>query len=84
MLMDYAIEYYNHMLALLGCLGLVAGILLWVRCSTMDFIKCMDEVGLLYCLVSIFVYISYLILELISAVISIYCGLPLDIERFFL
>jgi hypothetical protein len=47
-----------------------------------DFIEHLDEVGLLSCLSSIFVYIAYLGLELISVVISIYCGLPLAIERF--
>jgi hypothetical protein len=47
-----------------------------------DFIECLDEVGLLSCLSSIFVYISYLILELIYAVIFFYCGLPLAIEIF--
>jgi hypothetical protein len=35
-----------------------------------DFIERLDEVGLLSCLASIFVYIAYLRLELISAVIS--------------
>jgi hypothetical protein len=47
-----------------------------------DFIECLEEVGLLSCLAIIFVYISYLRLELISAVISICCGLPLAIEIF--
>jgi hypothetical protein len=41
-----------------------------------DFIECLDEVGLLSCLASIFVYIAYLRRELISALISICCGLP--------
>ena len=55
MLMDYAIEcdniiYYHHMIALLGFLGLVAGIFLWVKCSMVDFIERLDEVGLLSCL----------------------------------
>jgi hypothetical protein len=47
-----------------------------------DFIECLDKVGLLFCLASIFVYIAYLRIELISAVISVYFGLPLAIERF--
>jgi hypothetical protein len=47
-----------------------------------DFIECLDEVGLLSCLASIFFYIEYLRIELIFAVISICCGLPLAIERF--
>jgi hypothetical protein len=85
--MDYAIKcaniiYYHHMLVFLGCCRLVAGILLWVKCSMVYFIKRLDEVGFLSCLVSILVYISYLRLELISAFISVYCGLPLAIERF--
>jgi hypothetical protein len=85
--MDYGIEcgniiYYHHILAFLGCSGLVAGILLWVKCSTVEFIERLDEVGLLSCLASIFVYIAYLILELIFAFISVCCGLPLAIERF--
>ena len=63
LLMDYAIEcaniiYYHHMLVLLGCWGLVAGIFLWFKVSTMDFIECLDEVGLLSCLSSIFAYIK--------------------------
>jgi hypothetical protein len=33
------------------------------------FIECLDEVGSLSCLVIIFIYIAYLGLELISAVI---------------
>jgi hypothetical protein len=45
-----------------------------------DFIERLDEVGYLSCLVSIFVYIEYLRLELISAVISVFCGLPHAIE----
>jgi hypothetical protein len=49
-----------------------------------DFIEHLDEVGYLSCLVSIFVYIAYVGLELIFAVISIYCGLPLAIEKFSL
>jgi hypothetical protein len=47
-----------------------------------DFIEHMDEVGFLSCLVRIFVYIAYLGLELISAIISVCCGLPHAIERF--
>jgi hypothetical protein len=47
-----------------------------------DLIERRDEVGLLSCLAIIFVYIAYLIIELISAVISICCGLSLAIERF--
>jgi hypothetical protein len=85
--MDYAIEcanniYYHHMLVLLGCWGLAAGILLWVKCSTMDFIERLDEANLLSFFVRIFVYIEYLRLELISTVIYVCCGLPLAIERF--
>jgi hypothetical protein len=49
-----------------------------------DFIECLDEVGFLSCLSRIFVYITYLIVELIYVVISVFCGLPLSIERFFL
>jgi hypothetical protein len=45
-----------------------------------DFNEYLDEVGSLSCLISIFVYISYLRLELISAIISVYCGLPHAIE----
>jgi hypothetical protein len=48
----------------------------------MDFIECLDEVGSLSCLLSILVYIAYLILELIFAVISICCGLLHAIELF--
>jgi hypothetical protein len=48
----------------------------------MDFIKRLDEVGLLSCLAIIFVYIEYLRIELISAVIFVCCGSPLAIERF--
>jgi hypothetical protein len=85
--MDYVIYYANiiychHMLVLLGCRGLVAGISLWVKCSTVDFIEHLDEVGLSSFLASIFVYIAYLRVELIFAVIFVYCGLPLAIERF--
>jgi hypothetical protein len=40
-----------------------------------DFIECLDEVGLLTCLASIFFYIAYLRRELIFAVISVYFGL---------
>jgi hypothetical protein len=47
-----------------------------------DFIGRLDEVGILYCLASIFVYIAYLRIELISKVIFICCSLPLAIERF--
>jgi hypothetical protein len=47
-----------------------------------DFIERLDEVGCLSFLVSIFVYIAYLRLELIYGVISICCGLPHAIERF--
>jgi hypothetical protein len=47
-----------------------------------DFFERLDEVGPLSHLVSIFVYIEYLGLELIYAVISIGCGLPLAIEIF--
>jgi hypothetical protein len=50
----------------------------------MDFIERLDEVGSLSCIVSIFAYISYLRLELISVVISVCCGLPHAIERFSL
>jgi hypothetical protein len=46
-----------------------------------DFIERLDEVGSLSCLVSIFVYIAYLILDLIYIVIFICCGLPLAIPR---
>jgi hypothetical protein len=53
---------------------------LWFKCSTVDFIEHLNEVGLLSCLASIFVYIAYLRIELISVVISFYCGLPLAIE----
>jgi hypothetical protein len=79
--MNYAIEcaniiYYLHMLALLGFLGLVVGISLWVKFSMVDFIERLDEVGILSCIASIFVYITDLIRELISAVIFVYCGLP--------
>ena len=56
------------------------GVLLWVKCSTVDFIERLDEVGLLSCLANIFVYIAYLRLELISVVIFVYCGLPHSIE----
>jgi hypothetical protein len=45
-----------------------------------DFIKRPDEVGSLSCLVSMFVYIAYLRLELIYAVISICFSLPHAIE----
>ena len=74
MLMDYAILYasiiyYHHMLVYLGCWGQVAGITIWVVCSTVVFIEHPDEVGYLSCLVIIFIYISYLGLELIYAVI---------------
>jgi hypothetical protein len=48
----------------------------------MDFIEHLDEVGLLSCLASIFIYIAYLRLELISAVIFFFCGLLLAIEIF--
>jgi hypothetical protein len=48
----------------------------------MDFIDRLDEVGLLSCLASIFFYIEYFGIEFISAVISIFCGFPLAIERF--
>jgi hypothetical protein len=47
-----------------------------------EFIERLDEVGLLSCLASIFVYVAYLRIELIFAVISVYCGLPLAIEIF--
>jgi hypothetical protein len=47
-----------------------------------DFIERLDEVGILSFIASIFVYIAYLRLELISAVISVCCGLPLAIEIF--
>jgi hypothetical protein len=85
--MDYAIEcakivYYHHMLAFLGCCGLVAGIFLWVKCSTMYFIEHLDEVRLLSYITSIFVYIAYLRIELISTFIYVCCGLPLSIEIF--
>jgi hypothetical protein len=49
-----------------------------------EFIEHLDEVGILYCLASIFFYIAYLRLELISVVISVYCGLPLAIEIFLI
>ena len=58
------------------------GILVWVKCSMVDFIEHLDEVGILSCLASIFVYIAYLRIELISAIISVCCGFPLAIERF--
>jgi hypothetical protein len=85
--MDYVIEcaniiYYHHMLVFLGCSGLVVGVLLWIKCSMVDFIERLDKVGLLSYVDSIFVYIAYLRLELIYAVIYVYCGLPLAIERF--
>jgi hypothetical protein len=48
------------------------------------FIERLDEVGLLSCLASIFVYIEYFRIELISAAISVWCGFPLAIERFSL
>jgi hypothetical protein len=48
----------------------------------MEFIEHLDEVGFLSCLASTFVYITYLRIELISAVISICCGFPLAIESF--
>jgi hypothetical protein len=44
-----------------------------------DFIECLDEVGSLSCLVSIFVYIAYLRLELISAVIFVCCVLATEV-----
>jgi hypothetical protein len=47
-----------------------------------DFIERLDEVGLLSYLSSIFVYIAYLRLELISTVVFFCCGLPLAIKRF--
>jgi hypothetical protein len=79
--MDYSIEFaniicYHHMLVGLGCCRLVVGILLWVKCSTVDFIEHLDEVGILSCLDSMFFYIAYLRIELISGIISICCGLP--------
>jgi hypothetical protein len=46
----------------------------------MDFIERLDEVRSLSCLVSTFVYITYLRLELIYATISICCGLSHAIE----
>ena len=46
------------------------------KCSMVDFIERLDEVGLLFCLASIFVFIAYLRIELISTVISFCCGLP--------
>jgi hypothetical protein len=42
----------------------------------MDFIERLDEVGLLSCLASILFYIVCLGIELISVVISFFCGLP--------
>jgi hypothetical protein len=42
----------------------------------MDFIERLDEVGLLSCLASIFVYIAYLRREFISKFISVCYGLP--------
>ena len=74
MLMDYAnvyanIIYYHHMLVYLNCWVEVVGIKLWVACSTVVFIECLEEVGSLYFPVGIYIYISYLGLELISAVI---------------
>jgi hypothetical protein len=62
-LMDYDIEcaniiYYYHILVFLSCLGLVIGVLLWVKRSMVVFIEHLDEVGLLSCLASIFVYIA--------------------------
>jgi hypothetical protein len=49
-----------------------------------EFIERLDKVCLLSCLASIFFYIAYLGIELISAVISICCGFPLTIEIFSL
>jgi hypothetical protein len=51
-------------------------------CSTVVFIERLDEVGSLSCLDSIFIYIAYLGLDLISAFISICFGLPLAIDLF--
>jgi hypothetical protein len=48
----------------------------------MEFNERLDEVSLLSCPDNIFVYIEYLILELISSFISVCCGLPLAIEIF--
>jgi hypothetical protein len=72
----------HHMLSLLGFSGLVVGILLWVKCSMVDFIEHLDEVGLLSFLTSTFVDIAYLRIELIFTVIYVCCGLSLSIERF--
>jgi hypothetical protein len=47
-----------------------------------DFIERLDEVGLLSCLDSIFIYIAYLGIEFIYAFIYICCGFPLAIEIF--
>jgi hypothetical protein len=41
-----------------------------------EFIERLDKIGLLYCIASIFIYIAYLRIDFISAVISICCGLP--------
>jgi hypothetical protein len=48
---------------------IVVGINIWVECSMVVFIEHLDEVGSLSCLVRIFIYIEYLGLELISAII---------------
>ena len=87
MLMDYAIECdkiidYHHMVLFLGFWGQVVGVFLWVKCSMVDFIEHLDGVGILSYLDSIFFYIAYLRLELISVVIFVFCGLPLAIEIF--
>jgi hypothetical protein len=47
-----------------------------------DFIERLDEVGSLSCLVRIFFYIKYFILELIFVVIFVCCGLPHAIDLF--
>jgi hypothetical protein len=47
-----------------------------------DFIERLDKVVSLSCLVIIFSYIANLILELISAVVFVYCGLSLAIDIF--
>jgi hypothetical protein len=45
-----------------------------------DFIEHLDELGILFYLAIIFVYIAYLRIEFISAFISVCCGFPLAIE----
>jgi hypothetical protein len=50
MLMDYdhlyfGIVYYHHIIMYIGFWGQVAGIKLWVACSTVVFFERSDEVG---------------------------------------